>query len=644
MSIYVEKLTMSEAFYHTVATFPDRTAQLFNPDLYYEDNNGHFTWQEMRQRVEYMASGLLALGIEKKDRVAIMSASSPYWTHADVATINCGAVLVTIYPTLSLREVSYIVNDSESRILFAGTEHIAQRILQDLGQMPGLEKIIVLDLKYQTQDERLLSLGDLLVLGEQNWSEQQSLYQERWQNLRMEDWATILYTSGTTGRGKGVILSHGSMSTRMDGAFNYFAKVGHPLSEEDRILSFLPLSHIFDRACAQWPAIYTGASIAYGDNPSTIMDDMQKYNPTFFSCVPRLYEKIYMQLQQQLAGSPSKKRLFAWAVGVGERALAYRTDSEGRIDMRPMDLKERLPLGLRLQFTLADKLFAKIRALFGNHYRFSFSASAGIAPDLLRFFYIAGMAVLEGYGLTETTSACLYNPMFAAKPGTVGPQANDSLARLAEDGELEISGAGMFLGYLNQAEENAAAFSADGWFKTGDIAERDEDGYYKIVDRKKAIICLAIGKNVAPLKIESLFAIDFAVEQVFVIGDERNYITALIVPNYGYFMERFANKGIPYDKSKVKYSNANGIHLCTEVGDDFIAQSDLQRKVEKAVREANKHLESYETIKQYAIIPRRFTEENDELTPTQKTKKRVILQHYQELIDELYQRQPIAGK
>ncbi len=638
MSTYVEKLTMSEAFYNTVATFPKRTAQVFNPDLYGGDNHGHFNWQEVQQRVENIASGLLSLGLDKTERVAIMSASSPYWTHTDVAVINCGAVLVTIYPTLSLREVTYIINDSSSRYLFVGSEHIAEKVLKGMGQMPSLEKLIVLDIKYKSPDKRVISLSDLMELGQRDWGENQSDYAQRWKQIKMEDWATILYTSGTTGQGKGAILSHESMSTRMDGAFNYFIKVGHPLSPEDRVLSFLPLSHIFDRSCAQWPAIYTGAAIAYADSPATIIADMQKYNPTWFSCVPRLYEKIYMQFQQQLDASPSKKRLFDWALAVGDKALTYRTDSQGCIDMRPMKLKARLPLGLRIQYTVADKLFAKVRALFGQRFRFSFSASAGIAPDLLRFFYIAGLPVLEGYGLTETVGACVYNPMYAAKPGSIGPQANDSLVRLAEDGELEISGAGIFVSYLNQAEENEAAFTPDGWFRTGDLAQKDTNGYYRIVDRKKAIICLAIGKNVAPLKVESLFTINIGVEQVFVVGDERNFISALIVPNFNYFIEYFERKGIVYDKSKLKYSTATGVSICIEVGEEFIAQPDLQEKVAIAVNEANKHLEEYEAIKQYAIIPRRFTEENDELTPTQKTKKRVILEHYQDLIEELYQR------
>ncbi|SHG36499.1 long-chain acyl-CoA synthetase [Thermosyntropha lipolytica DSM 11003] len=635
--MYRKNLTMSQAFYNTVNSFPERTAQVFNPDLYGGDNGGKFTWKEMAERVELIGCGLLSLGLAKGERVALMARNSPYWTHADVAVINCGAVLVTVYPTLSRQEVEYIVNDSESRYLFVGDENILNRILPGLFSMPTLQKIIMLQMNYKSSHPMVMSLGELVELGRKNFKAKKKEYDERWQNNKMEDWATILYTSGTTGQGKGAILSHWSFSSRMDGTYDYFNKSGHPLDENDTVLSFLPLSHIFDRGCSQWTAIWVGATIAYADSPATLLEDMKKYNPTWFSCVPRLYERIYMQFQQQLAASPVKKKLFDWALKVGEEALKYRMDEYGRYNMTwEFDLKSRLPFGLRIKYSIADKLFAKVRALFGNRMRFAFSASAGIAPDLLKFFYTVGVPVMEGYGLTETTSAVAYNPMRAAKPGTVGPEACGSRIRLAPDGEIEVSGAGVFVGYLNKPEETKEAFTEDGWFKTGDIGVIDENGYYRIVDRKKSIICLAIGKNVAPLKIEGLFATSIAVEQVFIVGDERNYITALIVPNFAYFMELFDREGISYDKEKVVFSEINGAQICVEVGEDFINQPLLQDMIDKTVKQVNSQLEEFEVIKQYTIIRRRFTEENGELTPTQKTKKRVILQHYADVIENMY--------
>ncbi|MFY9119353.1 MAG: long-chain fatty acid--CoA ligase [Syntrophomonadaceae bacterium] len=634
---HLENQTMSRAFARTVNKNGDRIAQRFNPDLYYGDNGGQFTWKELQARVEDIACGLLSLGLERGERVAIMAPSSPYWTQSDIAVINCGAVVVTIYPTLSLNEVSYIVNDSECRYIIVGNTAILDQVLGGMADMPTLQKIIILDLQYQSSDPRVISLTQLMELGKQNRTSKYPIYEERWQGNTLEDWATILYTSGTTGQGKGVIITHWCFASRVDGVFYYFLNAGHPLNEEDTVLSFLPLSHIFDRGCSQWLAIWMGATIAYADSPATMMDDLKKYNPTWFSCVPRLYERIYMAFQQMLEASPMKKKLFTWALGVGEEVLSYRMDQFGRYDMRP-EYPLCLPFGLRLKYKIADKLFAKVRELFGNRMRFSFSASAGISPDLLKFFYTVGVPVIEGYGSTETTSAVTYNPMRACKPGSIGPQANGSECRVAEDGELEVRGAGIFAGYLNKPEDTREAFTEDGWFKTGDLVVKDTDGYYRIVDRKKAIICLATGKNVAPYKIESLFATSVEIDQIFVIGDERNYISALVVPNFLHYIELFDRNGITYDKSKLKYVEIGGAALCTEVGEDFINQPLLKEQIELVVQEVNKQLEGFEAIRRYTILPNRFTEEADELTPTLKTKKRVILKNYNDKIETLYQK------
>jgi long-chain acyl-CoA synthetase len=629
--------TVSEAFNHTARQYPSRTAQLFNEQLYHGDNNGRFTYQEMRERVERLAGGFLALGLQKGERVAIMSSNSPYWTQSDVAVANCGGVLVTIYPTLSLDEVAYIINDSESRFLLLGSLELVEKIQPNLALMPTLEKIILLDIEYTSASGNVLGMAGLMRLGEEYLRDHYSIYETRWQSLTLDDWMTILYTSGTTGQGKGVILTHWSLSSRMAGVNEYFARYGMVITEEDLTLSFLPLSHIFDRGSCQWMALWQGATIAYADNTSTILADMQKYNPTWFNCVPRLYEKIYITFQQEMSSHPMMKMLFSWALKVGKMVMAYRTDDHGRINMSPeFDLAGKLPFALKWRFFIADKMFARVRSLFGNRFRFSFSASAGIAPDLLTFYYTLGIAVLEGYGSTESCNACNLNPITACKPGYVGPPANGGTGRVAGDGEYEIGGAGIFTGYLNKPEENEAAFTADGWFRTGDLVEMDQDGYVKIIDRKKAIICLATGKNVAPQKVEALFSTSAVIEQMFVMGDERNFISALLVPNFNYFMELFEQEHIPFDRSKLIFSQATGVPICMEVGEDFIAQPRLRELIERDVVAANSKLEKFETIKKYRIIPKRFSEENGELTPTQKTKKRIIMEHYRETIEALY--------
>jgi long-chain acyl-CoA synthetase len=423
----------------------------------------------------------------------------------------------------------------------------------------------------------------------------------------------------------------------LEGTTEYFQRYNFDVNENDVTLCYLPLSHVFDRGSCQWLAINKGSLICYADKPATLIEDMQKYNPTWINCVPRLYEKIYITMQQQMAENPLQKKLFNWALNVGLQALKYREDENGCYNMHPnFDLKSRLPLGLKIQYSIADKIFAKVRGLFGKRFHHSFSASAAISPDLLRFYYALGLAVIEGYGSTESFNAAILNPITACKPGYMGKEANGSKCRVSKDGELELSGAGIFKGYLNKPKETKETFTRDGWFKTGDIVELSSDGYFKFIERKKGIICTSIGKNVAPAKIENLFSTSNWVEQIFLVGDEKPFITALIVPNFANFMALFKREGITYDESKLVYEDVGGMQLCVQVGDDFINNYRLKELIDKDVKEANKHLEKFEQIKNYTILNQRFTESNGMLTPTQKTKKRVIVEVFKDEINKMY--------
>ncbi len=630
--------TIPGYFYRTCAEFPSRPAQRFNARLYQGDNNGRFTYGEMLERVESIACGLLSLGIDRQDRVGLMSRTSPYWTQADMAIACVAGVSVTIYPTLSANETSYILSDSESRWLFVDSGENLKKILSGIDGLPALKKIVVMDFSYRSGDSRTIGLWELMEKGRQWRKANDALFLERMQSVSPDDRCTILYTSGTTGKGKGVVLTHRCISSRIEGVKEFFSRSGMKVTHEDVTLCYLPLSHIFERGSCELLAVCQGACIAYADKPATLLEDMQKYNPTWINCVPRLYEKIYITFREKMSRNPVQKKLFDAAFHVGRKALDYRRDHRGCYNMSPAyDLQARLPLFLKLQYKLADRLFSKVRALFGNRFRFAFSASAGIAPDLLIFFYTLGLAVVEGYGSTESASACILNPLTACKPGYMGIEANGSFARTADDGELEISGAGIFGGYLNAAQDSKESFTEDGWFKTGDMVKKDDYGYYRIVDRKKAIICTAVGKNIAPAKLENCFSLSHTTEQVFFIGDERNYISALVVPNFNYFLSLFDREGIPYDKSKICYSEIGGMRTCTEAGEDFISQPRLKELIDQDVASANRMLEDFERIRRYTILKSRFTEENGRLTPTQKTRKKAILNDYADLIEGMYE-------
>ena len=632
--------TITAHFVDNTKTFAHEVGQRFNETLYNGDSNGTLLWGEVYKRVEDYACGLMSLGLGSQEMAGIMAASSPYWTHVDMALACVNAVSVTIYPTLSFKEAAYIVNDSASRFLFLREADVLEKILAGFDEMPKLEKIIVMDREYQSSDDRIIGLGELQAKGVE-WKEarqQYDAYLARRDGVTLDDIYTILYTSGTTGQGKGVVLTHHNASSRMHGVMEFFGYFGMAFKQDYTTLCFLPLSHIFDRGSCQLAAIMCGATIAYADRPGTLLEDLQKYNPHWINCVPRLYEKIYIQLNQKMGESGLKRKLFDWALKVGEAVLEYRRDPEtGTYNMgHDFDVMGRLPAGLKFKYRLADKLFAKVRALFGKNFKHAFSASASISADLLKFFFIIGIRVSEGYGSTESFNACANTPLTACKPGYVGLESNGSRLRVSDIGELEISGAGIFGRYLNKPEETAESFTADGWFKTGDKVEIDAYGYIKIVDRIKSILCLSNGKNVAPAKIEALFATSAYIDQIFTIGDERSVISTLIVPNLTYFKSAFDAEGIAYDPSQVVIDDSTGVPIVCKVGYDFIEAGNLKSLIAREVAKANTALERFEQVKQYTVLAERFTEQNGMLTPTQKTKKRTIVEVYSDQIEKMY--------
>ncbi|HOP62965.1 MAG TPA: AMP-binding protein [Spirochaetota bacterium] len=624
-------------FYNTCTRYPDRPAQVFNPSLYNNDHNGHFRWFELLERVETIACGFMTLGIKPKDLVGLMAESSPFWTQVDLALCCLGAVSVTIFPSLSINETSYILNDSSCRYLVVGSEDILDRIMKGYRDIPALEKIIVLDFKYSGSDDRVIGLSEILEQGKKYKLDRYVEYLSYKDNIKPEDWYSVVYTSGQSGKPRGIVLTHFSAISRMMGAFEFWQRYGLTINENDMSLCYLPLSYIFDRAASQLVSICSGSCIAYADSPGTILDDIRKYNPSWFSTVAILFEKIYIHYRHNLEHSRIKRKLYECAIKTGFRVLEYRKDENGCYNMhKDFNVSERLPFFLKIRYRFAERLFNNIRKLFGTNLKITFLSASGISPSLLKFFYAIGIPVVEGYGLTETMSASILTPLNACKPGFVGINANGGYSRIASDGELELSGAGIFSHYLNNPELTAESFTEDGWFKTGDIVERDETGYYRVVDRKKAIICTSIGKNIAPAKLKGQFKTDDVIDQIFFVGDDKNYITALIVPNFNYFTALYDKEGIRYSKSSLVWDDSFGMSLCIRVGEDFIGTSRLKQNIEEAVSNANKNLEIFEKIKQYTILTERFSEQNGTMTPTQKLRKNAIIERYSHLIEKMY--------
>ncbi len=624
-------------FYDTCRKYPDRPAQIFNASLYNDDNKGQFKWYELLERIETIACGLMLSGIKPGDLVGIMSETSPYWTQMDLALCCLGCVSVSIFPALSVKETSYILNDSLCRYLVVGNEDILDRIMNGYGELPYIEKIIILDINYFSKDPKITGLGEILELGKKHKFEKYVEYLNIKDNITADDLYTIVYTTGSSGTPRGIVLTHYSIVSRILGAFEFWDRYGMSITEKDRSLCYLPLSYIFDRASCQITSIFSGACIAYADSPGTILDDIKKYNPTWLNTVSILYEKIYIHYRHDLEQSRLKKKLYQCATDTGFRVLEYRKDQNGCYNMHEdFDVTGRLPFILKLRYRLARRLFDNIKSMFGSNLRFAFLSASGISPSLLQFYYAMGIPISEGYGLTETTSASILTPITACKPGYVGINANGGYSRIAKDGELEVQGAGIFSRYLNKPELTAESFTDDGWFKTGDIVEINSTGYYRIVDHKKAIICTSIGKNIAPAKLKGQFKTNDYIDQIFFVGDDKNFIAALIVPNFNYFVALYEKEGIRYDKSRLVWDESYGMSLCIKTGEDFIGTWKLKQIIDESVSNANRNLETFEKIKQYAILTERFSEQNGTMTPAQKMKKNAIIEKYSSLIEKMY--------
>jgi long-chain acyl-CoA synthetase len=602
------------------------------------DTTESLTYTQVGYKVKDLCGALLEMGIEKSDRIAIMAPNCPQWMWADMAILNAGGVTVTIYPTSSEHELTYIINDSGCRAIFVKDADILQRVLNSVNNLPTLEKIIVMDSDYEGDHPLLISIDDMFKKGAVYLAQNPTAYEERWHSVQPWDWATIVYTSGTTGQSKGALHTHRSiMAANYRDDYN-IAISGYSFDENDVNLCFLPLSHTYERQMGEMMIMMYGGTIAYAQKASTVIQDIQVFQPTYFMSVPRIYERIYMTLRDMACKTEQGRQMFEKAMEIGMQVIDARTQENGSVNMGfDVDMTAGLPEDLKTKYLEVDKnLFNMIRGMLGSRFRVAYSASAALSSDLCKAFLAMGIRINEGYGLTETCNSIIYNDLRSIKPGSVGKVAAGVDTRIAEDGELQVRAENLFLKYFNKPEETREAFTEDGYFKTGDIVEVDEYGYYKIVDRKKAIMVLDTGKKVPRAKVESPYSTSRYIEQIFVNGDDRKYVTALVVPKFAWFVQYFKENDISFDESKVVFQGEGADLTCIEVGEDFISNPVLQEMIAAEIEEYNQFLESHEAIKKWAILPRQFLLERDEITPTLKTKAKVIKANWAETIEKLY--------
>lgn len=567
----------------------------------FEDRWCEISWEEYRTRVLDVASGLQSLGIERGDRVCLLSHNQPNWVMGDLGILACGAVSVPAYPNSIPRQLGYLLQHAEAKVILVADGVQLRKIQQVWADCPKLQVAVLLDDDESLSDgESILCFSDLISKGRAFGSDAVEASITN-QDIDPEQMATIIYTSGTTGPPKGAMLSHKNLIFEADAILAVA-----PLDNGDSTLSFLPLSHVAERLQGELVGVSAGLTVNYAESMETILRDAGETNATTLLCVPRLWEKIYASIQSGLQdASPLKKRIFDWSMAVGSACFAIENNG-GQVGF---------VLGVKR--AVANRLvFSKLRAKLGLvHSRTLLSGAAPLSSTVGTFFASIGLRIQEAYGQTECVGVSNLNPAHRIKFGTVGPALPGVEVKIAEDGEILVRGDNVFLGYFKDDAATAAAL-IDGWLYTGDIGEFDSEGYLKITDRKKDILVTAGGKNVAPQNIENQLKPYGGISQVVVVGDKRKFLSALITIDAD-------------EMAKVLDVPLGSVEECE-------GHKGVNARVQSYIDTVNASLASYETVKKFRILPRDFTIEDGELTPTLKVKRRIVQKKHERLIDSMY--------
>ncbi|HVF66782.1 MAG TPA: long-chain fatty acid--CoA ligase [Pyrinomonadaceae bacterium] len=573
------------------------------PDLLNYKRGGEWrsvSSEDFLRRVRRVALGLHALGLRRGDRVGILSESSPEWVTVDVGCQFAGVINVPVYPTLAPQQVCYIMDDSGSRLLFVQNSAALERVRDAVGGCNALTNVVVLE---GEAAGGAMTLGELEARGAEVEASSPGLLEEVSGAISPEDLATIIYTSGTTGEPKGVMLTHSNVVSNLIGTSERLA-----FTPQDIVLSVLPLSHVFERG-AMYMYLHHGAKVYFAEAIDKIGENMREVRPTLVVAVPRLYEKIYARIKDKAAeGGKAKTAILMWAVRVARR-WAHR-----------VVWKKPVPAWLALEHKLASKIvFSKWREGVGGRVRLFLAGGAALPEELGLIFYGAGLPIVQGYGLTETSPVICVNGPEDNRIGTVGRPIRHVEVRIASDGEIESRGPNVMRGYYNKPDATREVFTADGWFKTGDIGTLDAEGYLRITDRKKELFKTSGGKYVAPQPIEQRIKKSRFVNQVVLIGDGRKFVAALIVPDWEALRSYAQHKGLDCKTPAEFCRHPRVIDL-------------LQRQVDSVTED----LSRFERVKRVALLEKELTVEGGELTPTLKVKRRVVDAKYKHVIDRLY--------
>ncbi|WP_324784325.1 AMP-dependent synthetase/ligase [Streptomyces sp. H51] len=568
------------------------------------------TWAQSAERVYAIAAGLIELGVQPEQRVALASSTRLEWILADLGIMCAGAATTTVYPQTNADESAFILSDSESRVLIAENAEQLAKAEQKRAELPELTHVVVIDADGVETGDRVLSLAELERRGAAYLAKNPDLIRERVGKITKDQLATLIYTSGTTGRPKGVRLPHDNWS--------YMAKAISAtglISAEDVQYLWLPLAHVFGKVLTSGQ-IEAGHVTAVDGRVDKIIENLPVVQPTYMAAVPRIFEKVYNGVAAKArAGGGAKYKIFQWAAEVAREYAKTAQDNFRRTGTASV------PFGLGAKHKVADALvYAKIRQAFGGRLRACVSGSAALAPEIGYFFSGAGIHILEGYGLTESSAASFVNPGEAYRTGTVGKPLPGTQVRIADDGEILLRGPGIMEGYHGLPEKTAEVLEPDGWFHTGDIGELSPDGYLRITDRKKDLIKTSGGKYIAPAEVEGQFkAVCPYVSNILVHGADRNFCTALIALD---------------EPSILEWAKDNGLEGKPYA--EVVAAPATVEMVQGYVTQLNEGLQRWQTIKKFRLLPRDLDVEHGEITPSLKLKRPVVEREYKHLIDEMY--------
>jgi len=554
------------------------------------------SWKKFSEMIAKTANALKATGVQENDRVAIYSENSAEWIIFDLAILSIGAITVPIYSTNNAEQAEYIINDSQSKVILAGNQEQYNTCYELLQRNDYLKTIVVAKNKVIGKKENTVFLREFIA--DQSPVFEYCLKED-------DDTATLIYTSGTTGIPKGVMITHGNFRKEFDAHFEFFKFKNF---EDELSLAFLPLTHVFERSWSLL-SLYGGAKVYFLEDPKNIAHALTEVKPTMMCTVPRFFQKVYAGIHDVVEkSSPTKKKIFNWAVGVGKQhAELRRTEKE-------------IPFGLKAKYGLADLLvFSKMKEKLGGRLWFTPCGGASISPEVTEFFDALGLHLTVGYGLTETTATLSLFPFTKYKYGSCGKILPGVEIRIGAESEIQARGSGIMKGYFNKPEETKAVFTEDGWFKTGDAGNIDDQGNLTITERIKDLLKTSNGKYIAPQQVENILSNNNYIQQVMVIAEGRQFVSALIVPNFEFLKGELSKMNIPFTNWS-----------------EIVKNEEINKLYKAKIEEFQTSLASFEKVKKFTLMPAEFEIGSGEITPTLKIKRKVVSEKYKDLIEQMY--------